>query len=67
MHGKKQIRNLRLAIISRAATAAVAIAVVFPLTVVSTQSTLMKHEGDRNGRQGKTPATANEHSCAGCR
>ena len=38
MKGKKQFRNLLLNIISRAATAALAIAVVFALTVVMSQS-----------------------------
>ena len=46
MQGKKQLRNLLLNITSCAATAAVAIAVVFALTVVLSQST-----------QAQTPAT----------
>ncbi len=47
MHGKKQSRNLFLHIISRAAMAALAIAVVFVLTVVVTPSV-----------QAQTPATS---------
>ncbi|MGA2903955.1 MAG: choice-of-anchor tandem repeat GloVer-containing protein [Candidatus Korobacteraceae bacterium] len=47
MQGKKQFRNLLFHIISRAATAALAIAVVFALTVVLTPSA-----------QAQTPATS---------